>query len=341
MWGLFSFLRAECLNKNLYVGTPIVWIPGRWKQWHERGSIGWKIVSRQIQKTIQKIGNKTNKVISWIYRPEQLHCVGLAKEDFTVYECYDEYSLSHIDGTFRPEVEDEENKLLEKADLVFTASHALFESRKKKHSNVHYAPNGVDFKLFNQAALDNLPVANDLKKIPLPRIGFIGNLCGRIDFNLLEKIALHNKKWSVVLMGPVEREVEKDLNSLQQQGNVHYLGYKPREILPQYLKGFDVCILPFKRHGWNEHSNPLKLWEYLSAGKPVVSTPIKEIETLQEVIWLAKDHEEFISALSKALHEVKERQTASGIEIARKHSWDDLTCNMFETVKKCLDEQRT
>lgn len=331
--GLLLFGRAMRLTENLYVGTPVVWLPGIGRRWQKKDSVGWRIVSWQIKSAICKIVPDSGKILSWVYRPEQLHCIGLVEERFNIYECYDEYTLCSSDGSLIPRVEENERKLIEKADIIFTTSKLLFDSRSRKHTNVHYAPNGVDFELFNQATQNKLSIAHDLNEIPPPRVGFIGNLCGRIDFELLEKIARHNKKWSVIFIGPVEKEVEKDLNSLQQQGNVHYLGYKPREILPQYLKGFDVCILPFKMHAWNEHSNPLKLWEYLAAGKPVVSTPVREMETLREVIWLAEDHEEFISGLNKAMLGVKERQTALGIEIARNNSWDDLTYKMFETVK--------
>ena len=334
--GLLFFGRAKRLTENLYVGTPIVFLPGAGRRWQQEGSVGKKIVSHQVRNAVYRIGHKTKKIISWIYRPEQFHCLGLAKENFAVYECYDEYTLSYIDGSLIREVEDKEENLIREVDLIFATSYSLFENRRKKHSNVHYAPNGVDFELFNHAALNKLCIANDLKKIPSPRLGYIGNLSSRIDFGLIEKIAKHNKSWSLVIIGPVEEEAKAELASLKYQHNIYYIGYKPREKLLQYLKGFDVCILPFKINDWNYHSNPLKLWEYLAAGKPVVSTPTKEMEILKDVIFLAEDATRFIFSIEKTLNKVDEKKIQSGIEIARGHSWSNLTRKMLETVEKKL-----
>ncbi len=328
------------LSENLYVGTPVILWPGAGRRWQDKDSIGRRIVSQRILKNVRKIETDSKKIVSWVYRPEQIPCLGLARENFAVYECYDEYSLSHIDGSLIPGAEDKENDLIGKVDLIFTTSYSLFESRRKKHPNVHYAPNGVDFDLFNKAAQNKLIMAKNLKKIPSPRVGYIGNLSGRIDFNLIENITKYRKTWSIILIGPVEEEAKAELTALKNQPNVYYLGYKTREILPEYLKGFDVCILPFKVHSWNEHSNPLKLWEYLAAGKPVVSTPTKEMETLREVIWLGEDHVTFISAIKEAIFGVNESRVASGIEIAKQHSWDNLTCKMFEAVKKSFNEHK-
>jgi glycosyltransferase involved in cell wall biosynthesis len=330
------FGRAKRLTRNLYVGTPIVWRHGRRRHWKNKDLSRWRMVSRQIQKAAYKIVPNPESIVSWVYRPEQLHCLDLAKENFAIYECYDEYSLSHIDGSLIPGAENEEKNLMNKVDLIFTTSYPLFESRRKKHPNVHYAPNGVDFDLFNQATRDELLVADDLKEIPMPRLGFIGNLSRRIDFNLLEKIALHNNKWSLVLIGPVEREVKKDLDILQQQRNVHYLGYKLREILPQYLKGFDACILPFKMHDWNECSNPLKLWEYMAAGIPVVSTPTIVAEQLKDIIYVGHDKEEFVTHLHSALASDNMHCIKKGIEMARMYSWDTLTSEILGVIREEL-----
>lgn len=335
--GLLPFHGPNRLTENLYLGTPVVLLPrvGRW----QKDSLERSILKHQIKRALSKVATG-HKIVSWVYRPEQLPFLNLVDESYAVYECYDEYSFSHFDGSLIPGVEDKEKDLIKKADLVFTTSYSLFESRRKRHPNVHYAPNGVDFDLFNQAAQNKLLIAEDLKKIPSPRIGFIGNLSGRIDFSLIENIAKHERSWSVVMIGSVQEEVKAELTALKCQENVYYFGYKTREILPQYLKGFDVCILPLKMHAWNKHANPLKLWEYLAAGKPIVSTPTKEMGALKEVIWLAEDHVTFVSAVKKAMYGATESHIASGIEIARQHSWDDLTRKMFKTVQKYFNEHR-
>lgn len=333
---LLLFGRVKRLTANLYVGTPVVWHAGKKQRWQIKNSNGWKMISRQIQNIIDKIVPNSESVISWIYRPEQVFCLGLAKEKFAVYECYDEYSLSHIDGTVIPGAEEKEERLIKKVDLVFTTAHSLFESRKGKHPNVHYAPNGVDFALFNKINSNKLGIASDLKKMPSPRIGYIGNLSGRIDFRLLEKIAKYNASWSLILVGPFEQEVKDSMITLMRQPNVHYLGYKPYREMPEYLKGFDVCILPFKKHTWNEYSNPLKLWQYLAAGKPVVSSRIKEMEQYKKLIYLAENADEFSKLIKLVTFSDNSERVAKGIKLAREHSWENLTRKMAETLISSL-----
>ncbi len=335
--GLLPMGGARRLADNLYVGTPVVSLPGAGRSSQKTGSMGWRQIGRQVRQAVRKIAPAAEKTIAWVYRPEQLSCLGLAGEQSVVYECYDEYCLSFRDGSEVPGIEDTENHLLQEADIVFATSRALFESRKTRHANVNYAPNGVDFDLFNAAVKEDMPIAGELNGIPRPRIGYIGALYGLTDFPLLDHIVRQEGNWSLIIIGPVGDEFKPALAELRRHANVHYLGHKTRELLPQYLTGFDACILPFKTNRRNRSSNPLTLWEYLAAGKPVVSIPIKEMAALEGLVWLAEDHTAFVAAIKSALCENDKKRIACGVEIARQHSWETLTSEMFKILRRDLE----
>ncbi len=332
---VFSFGRVEYLTKNLCVVTPFVWFPGLGRTWHKRNSFGWKLISRQIRRVLAKIAPHNARIASWVYRPEQISCLGLVDEDFVVYECYDEYTHFYADGKSVPGMREKEEKLMRDADIVFATSHALYESRSKTHPNVHYAPNGVDFERFNRVEGNVLTVADDLKDIPSPRIGYIGNLSGRVDFDLIDKIAERNPGLYVVLIGPADGDAKDEIKKARHRSNVHYLGPRSYESVPRYLKGFDVCMLPYKINYWTDCANPLKFWEYLAAGKPIVSTRASELEQFKEIIWLANDHDMFCAAIRDALKD-EDWKKKRRIEIARQCSWDGLTEKMLGVIKKTM-----
>ncbi|GAJ01114.1 unnamed protein product, partial [marine sediment metagenome] len=214
------------LAQNLYVGTPALLMPGTGRQFQRKYSIGWKMVSGQVTNVLNKIGNKDSKVISWVYRPEQLHCLELASEENVIFECYDEYSLSPIDGVSIPGMKDREDELLSKADLIFTTSKALFESRSERYPVVIYAPNGVDFDLFSRVVKDKAQIPKDLRRVPTPRIGYMGNISGRVDFDLLESVVKLGEKYSFVFLGPVEKSSNHEVEKLARHPNVFFLGRK-------------------------------------------------------------------------------------------------------------------
>ncbi len=332
--GMLPFFGPECLTENLYVGTPVVWISGGGRRCKLKGSSGWRIVGRQIRNAIRKTGNETNKIISWIYRPEQLHCLKLAGEECVVYECYDEYNFSPIDGIPVRDMIDWEAELLGKADLVFTTSMALFESRLKRHPLVKYAPNGVDFDHFNQALTNDLDIPEDLVRIPPPRIGYIGNISRRIDFDVLESIVSIKEDCSFVFIGSIDEGVKKEVKSLDRYLNVHFLGFKCYPRLPNYLKAFNACIIPYKLNLFNDNSNPLKLWEYMAAGRLIISLGTVITKDLSDIVYVAKNKEEFIRHIDRALKNESPSRIKKGIQIAKKHSWDILTHNMFELIKR-------
>src|SRR5262249_13556278 len=188
-------------------------------------------------------------------------------EKLCIYYCIDEWSqFSYIDR----KMAETEERLIERADAIFAATSALAERKRARNPRTFLAPHGVDHALFARALDDATELPEDLAALPRPIIGFYGTLQTWVDFDLLATIAARRPGWSFVLLG----QALTDVGKIARLPNVHLLGRRPHADLPAYCKGFDVGIIPYLIDERSEFVNPIKLREYLSAGLPVVSTPV-------------------------------------------------------------------
>ncbi len=327
------------LSENLALLTPVMWLPGAGRSRWLTG-LGNRTLAAQIECALRRTGPPNVRRIEWVFRPEQVSMVGLARGAFVVYECYDEYTRSQHDGALISEIAREEDALLAKAGLVLTTSETLFQSRSSRHPRVVYTPNGVDYELFARARESDLPVAEELTRASHPCIGFVGNADEMsVDYPLLEELARRRPEWSLVLVGPADDVSADTRRRLTGRGNVYFTGWVERPRLPSVLKGFDVALIPFSTHPWNEARNPLKLWEYLAAGRPVVATRIPEIEKYAEAVYLTATPAEFEAAISDALKSPSPERLLRGMELARQHSWDRLTRQTLAEVLAAASAQ--
>ena len=166
-----------------------------------------------------------------------------------------------------------EQELIDRADVVFTGGSSLYEAKKDRHDNVHCFPSSVDRAHFAKARARQFEPA-DQEDLPQPRLGFYGVIDERFDTELLDKVAEMRPDWSFVMVGPVVKISEDDL---PKRPNIHYLGGKTYDELPAYLSGWDVALMPFAMNESTQFISPTKTPEYLAGGKPVVSTPIKDV----------------------------------------------------------------
>ena len=211
-----------------------------------------------------------NSYIFWYYTPMALSFTEQFKPKFVVYDCMDELSAFKFAP---PELKLMEEQLMEEADIVFTGGNSLYEAKKLLHNNIFSFPSSIDRKHFLQAR-ENNDEQPDQANIPYPRLGFFGVIDERFDIDLIEKVAILKSDWQIVLIGPV---VKIDPTSLPIRNNIHYLGNKSYEQLPFYLSGWDIAMIPFSINESTRFISPTKTPEYLAAGKPVVSSPIRDV----------------------------------------------------------------
>lgn len=233
----------------------------------------------------------------WTFLPGTADYVGTLGEQFAVYYCVDEWSLfSYLD---REATAAAERALLARVDVTFAINHALADAKRAWCRHTLVAPHGVDHAQFARALSDAVEVPADLAALPAPRIGFYGTLQSWVDLPLLAHVARARPRWSIVLVG----QQLGDLSAVRGIPNIHLLGQRRHDELPAYCKGFDVGLIPYRIDERMEFVNPLKLREYLSAGLPVVSTPVPEVMRYAHAAHVAHTPDELVGAIERALGE--------------------------------------
>jgi len=207
----------------------------------------------------------------WYYTPMALAFSGHVVADITVYDCMDELSAFRFAP---PELITREAALLARADLVFTGGRSLYEAKKDRHRSVHCFPSSIDKAHFGAAREPDRVDPPDQAAIPHPRLGFFGVLDERLDRDLLAELADLRPDWHLVLIGPTAKI---DPSELPQRPNIHWLGPKAYSELPAYLAGWDAGFMPFARNDSTRFISPTKTPEFLAAGLPVISTPIRDV----------------------------------------------------------------
>jgi UDP-galactopyranose mutase len=208
--------------------------------------------------------------VLWYYTPLALAFTDHLAPAATVYDCMDE--LSAFKGA-PATLKEREADLMRRASLVLTGGQSLFEAKRHQHTNIHAFPSSVDVEHFARARTMTFDPP-DQAPIPSPRLGFFGVIDERMDLDLLDGVAAVRPAWQIVMLGPV---VKIDPAMLPARPNIHYLGPKKYEDLPQYVAGWDVALLPFARNEATRLISPTKTPEYMAAGKPVVSTSIRDV----------------------------------------------------------------
>ena len=235
--------------------------------------------------------------VAWYYTPMALPWTRHLEAETVVYDCMDELSLFR--GAPR-EIVDRERELIAMADVVFAGGASLYEAKRHRSSNVHCLPSSIDASHFRRArTFDGDPA--DQAKIPHIRLGFAGVIDERMDIELLDGLAAARPDWHLVLVGPV---VKIDPAQLPRRANIHYLGSKPYAELPAYLSGWDIALLPFALNEATRFISPTKTPEYLAAGCPVVSTPIRDVVNpygIAELARIAHTVQGFIAAVEGEL----------------------------------------
>jgi len=289
------------------------------------------------------VGQKSRELgfkdpILWVYRPEYYNALSLMKCDKIVFDLTDDLAAYKLkkDGQYsyiRGCIEG----LMKRSDLVLTTAKTLYEEYSTIYGTdkVCYLPNGFDVGLFSK---NNSEVPQDMRNIPRPIIGFVGVLFDFLDYDLIGYIAQRNPDKSVALIGPAEPPVAKDLARLKKYKNIHLLGAKPREAIPSYIHSFDICINPFKIDEVSRSANPLKIYEYLACGKPVVSMDMESLKSdklISDEIDFAADYFAFDELVKRNITRgLSREERIRKMQAVRNYSWDKLFHKLLIMVRE-------
>lgn len=296
--------------------------------------ISQAITASAIAKTAKRLGFTTP--ILWIYHPYAIHPKGQFNEKLVCYDCNDDvgFFFSHHFNK-RQRLSAMEEELTKKADVVFTTSKHLFHLRKGQNPNTHYFPSGVDLEQFQRALSPAFKVNGELKDISRPIIGFVGGMVNsKMNWEWIREVAVLRPQWHFVFIGPC---VELPPSYITQQKNIAFLGSKPPEALPSYIKGFDVCLIPYQGEAFLKACSPTKAFEYLAAGKPVVASWIPDLEDYQHVIHLSRNVTEFLQNIEAALVDgQKASKVQEYVQTAQDRTWEDRIEKTSQSIEALL-----
>lgn len=272
---------------------------------------------------------KNNQVsIGWFYSASFSALLDSFKFETIVYDCMDELTL--FKGA--PEhLIHQEKYLMANADIVFTGGKSLYESKKQNHPNVYCFPSSVDESHFAQA-LNGIEIPKDISNLQAPVVGYFGVIDERIDLHLLHETALKLPNVSFVMIGPLAKIDESEL---PKEDNIYYLGMRSYNELPNYIKGFDVAMMPFALNDATKYISPTKTLEYMAAGKPIISTKIKDVVRDYSIcVNLVETADEFAEAITD-LFDKRDQQSMSleYFDILKNTSWDSTANKMQNIIK--------
>jgi glycosyltransferase involved in cell wall biosynthesis len=269
--------------------------------------------------------------VQWFYTPMPAPAMlGAFGERGVVYDCMDELSQFRFAP---PQLIERERLLMSHADIVFTGGRRLFESKSRHHRNVHFFGCGVDVDHFASACSEKTPVAPELRSLPRPVLGYFGVIDERLNYELIGRLATSFAHGSVVFVGPLAKV---EASELPKQPNLHWLGQRAYAELPTYVKGFDVCLMPFALNAATEFINPTKTLEYMAGGKPIVSTAVPDVvRNFTPIVHVANSIDEFTHAVSIAL-KPDEESIRAGMALARASTWESIVGAMDALIARSI-----
>ncbi|MBS60316.1 MAG: glycosyl transferase family 1 [Anaerolineaceae bacterium] len=261
--------------------------------------------------------------VLWVYTPHSAGLIGRLGEEFVVYECVDDFTATR--GLVRSStIGALEQDLLSMVDQVIVTHAGLQQAKSGISRRLALIPNGADLKHFSLAVHQDTVPPKEVSGLPKPVIGFHGWIQYWIDFDLIAYAARKRPDWSFVFIGPIEPLAR--VNKVRSLSNVHFLGKMPYENIPALIAGFDVCINPFVIDKLSDTVSPIKLYEYLASGKPVVSVDMPAAREFADLISIVHTPGEFVSALEEQISSNEKETVVHDMEARQKavanYSWD-------------------
>ncbi len=283
--------------------------------------------------------NRMHNVLLWLNPQDAVHMVGRMGESRVIYDITDDWTqFTHFTerkGLLARTIA-EDAELCRRADSVIVCSRSLYESRQALSRDIHLIPNGVDAAHYRCVLDEHGPLPEACRNWPRPVFGYTGSIhADRVDVKLLEAMTAamkgQNIPGTIVLIGPVMLPAEQQ-RQLEGTGRVIFTGPMAYRDLPQYMRAFDVCIVPHCMTAFVESLNPIKLWEYLAAGKPIVSTDVAGFRDYPALVRMARTADEFLTQCGAAVLEGNTKSALRRAEAA-KHSWRSRVDEIVKVMK--------
>lgn len=307
--------------------------------WGQRFKLANRVNAALMARRVRRLARSLpHPVVLWIYDPCAAGVIGRAGEVFAVYDCVDDYAWNAPAGPRRRIVAAGDARAARSSRLVFATTPTLEKRHRRSNLSTVLVPNVGDYTHFSTAS-DRRIAAPEIVDVPRPVLGFAGNfLPTKVDFELLDRLARARPDYTLLLVGPSRPGAEEQLARLETLPNVRWVGAKPYGELPRYVAAFDVALIPYLVNGYTESCFPLKLYEYLAAGKPVVASGVPALGGMEPDVVLAEEHDAFIAAVDAALEHRSEDGVSRRMAVAARNTWESRTEKLLELVTGELED---
>ena len=343
-WG-GMLLRGESVRQSLPLSTNLTVLRGRslLPAWGGRLPQFQRFNDLRFMRALRRAASHVppHQRVLWYYYPQYLELIDALQPRTVVYECMDNYTAlfspkkNPAQASAFAAIQRDEPALLQRADIVFYGAHTLMDERPAYRAKSRHFPTGVDVKHFARAAAAGGFTPPEIAAIRRPVLGYWGAVDNRIDFELLTHAATARPDCSFVLLGPLVTLQRETIDHFLRLPNVHWLGPKLYEDIPDYARVFDVCLLPFKVSAEGRYLNPTKTLEYLATGKPVLSTCIPDVERFySDTVAIVRTREEFVQMTRQLLERDTDAARAQRMAKAQNRSWETMVDEMWSLVER-------
>lgn len=350
-WADMHGSRLRKVHESLYVYSPNSWAPKASR--FPLSAATDAIYMASLRRVLKEL--RFRRPILWLFLPDMESFIGRFDEKLVIYHIVDEYAgYSGVSATWRPVLQQMEQQLARRADLVFVTSPDLLERKRVLNQRTVLVPNAVDYEAFSAAADCGTKAAlpADMAGMRLPMAGYVGAINDKLDLTLLLRVARESAQpsrprpergtryqWSFMLVGPITirtAEGQQALEALRALPNLHFLGRKTVADVPAYIAACSVCLLPYQINEWTRNIDSLKLYEYLACGKPVVATDVPAARRFFGVVSIATNEGEFISNMNSALKEDSPALRARRRQLAAQNTWEQRVTVLSAAIESAL-----
>ena len=290
---------------------------------------------KRLARNIRKHVKPEEKIVLWVGGPKAGDLIGLIDPALIIYDCYDAFSTFAWEAPHAAYIDELERRLLIRSDIILTTSSGLMEKAGREDPRVHLVRNACDYDHF---ATEMEPPANfkpviDLRKFKKPMIGYAGDIAEWLDQELIKFLAECRPEWTFVFFGGPPKV---DISSISSLPNVHFPGRVPYTDLPYYLHYFDCLLIPFVLNDLTEEVNPVKMYEYLATGIPIVSAAMPEVVRHEDVVNIGRNPEDFLVKIETAIAGDSEQLKAKRREVAQANSWTKRIEVVSDIISKAI-----
>lgn len=269
-------------------------------------------------------------IVIWCYNPFLIEAFQKISGRLKVFDMVDNWAAHASYSSHQQQLNQAYPQVKRSAQVIFTVAEEL-KKLYQDHPNCHWIPNGVEIEHFSKKN----PAPADIAGLSRPIIGYVGTIQEKVDFDLVRFLAARHLDKSFVLVGPVWKSVEHELNTkLSHLENVIFLGRKSYQEMPAYLQQFDLAIIPHKTNSFIKSTNPMKMYEYLAAGKPIVSTAGAGMAMFPQWVAVANTPEEFSQQIFLLLAEDSPAKREARVVAVKEHSWQSRVEQMLGIIQK-------